>query len=459
MMSSLSLNRIEKRAIVSLSLIMALRMIALFMALPLFALYASTLPGASPTLIGLALGIYGLSQALLQIPFGTLSDRYGRKPIIAIGLTIFIIGSFLSAGAHSIWSMILGRTLQGGGAVGSTLLAYLSDCTRTEKRTIAMAIAGISIGAAFGIGMLVGPLLTQWITVSGLFVIAGLMGILTLILLYTITPNTVFSPVSTQATIRLRDMTQLFFQPDLCRLNAGIFILHAIFSASFVVIPFSLLQTTHLTASTQWFLYLPSLLIAFPLSFVGIGLAERMHRIKECFLLSISTLLGSELLLLLHIPSLSIAILTLTLFFLGFSLLEAFLPSLISRTAPAALKGSALGIYSSAQFFGIFAGGTLGGLSYGYFNASGVYFACVVLCLIWLSFALSMNPPYRLITRHITLPASKRTDWATILASIQETKMVLEAYYAQEEHTVYIKIHDTPASVHSFLQLKETVES
>jgi len=389
-MSALSLTLFEKRAIFGLSLIMALRMVALFMALPLFALYANTLEDATPFLIGLAIGIYGLFQAFLQIPLGMLSDQYGRKTIITVGLCIFILGSFLSGYTESIWSMILGRALQGSGAVGSTLLALLADCTRIEKRTQAMAITGIGIGAAFGIAMLAGPLLNQWFNVGDLFLFSAFLGMVILILLYTIVPD----PTTASAMpsrLQVSAIKTLLRQPELWRLNSGIFILHTLFSASFVAIPFNIIDSLHVPITQHWTLYAPSLMIAFPISFFCIGMVERTHSIKSCFLLAISILLISELLFLLCIPSTLFIIFALSLFFIGFTLLEGFLPSLVSRAAPLNQKGGALGIYSCAQFLGIFAGGILGGFIYGYLNTKGVYLFCFFLSLIWLSFAFSMQ--------------------------------------------------------------------
>ena len=233
----------------------------------------------------------------------------------------------------------------------------------------------------------------------------------------------------------------------------------AIFSASFVAIPFSLLDTLQISASKQWTLYVPSLLIAFPVSFICMGLAERLHKVKRYFLYAIVVLLCSEALFLMHAPSQSLAILTLSLFFIGFTLLESFLPSLVSRSAPTAQKGGALGIYSCAQYLGIFAGGTMGGFLYGYLKTAGVYFFCIFLCLLWLSFAISMSPPRRLITHLLQLHATKRTDWAATLATIQTNPEVLEVHYAQETHTFYLKMHDTPLAARCLHQLKETVES
>ena len=460
-MRAFALTSLEKRAITSISLIIVLRMIALFMVLPLFALYASTLQGATPFLIGLALGIYGLLQAFFQIPFGMLSDQYGRKPIIAFGLILFILGSVLSGCATSIWSMILGRALQGAGAVGSTLLALLSDCTRIERRAQAMAIAGIGIGLAFGLAMLLGPFLNQWINVGGIFLLAACLGSITLILLYTITPAPLENHLASRSENRVSDLWTLLIHPDLWRLNSGIFILHCTFSANFIAIPFSIMHAAHLSASQQWILYVPSLLLAFPLSLFIMGFAEQKRKIKSCFLFAIGMLCVSAVLLQQLSASPVCIIATLCLFFTGFSLLEGFLPSLVSRVAPRQHKGSALGIYSCAQFLGIFAGGIIGGFLYGYLNINSIYSFSLLLSLVWLAVASFMQSPPRFISHILTLHDCNKADWTTILKTI-ETKAqqhLVEVHYVAEEYTFYLKMYDTPAALQCFLQLKETVES
>lgn len=386
---SLKMTRIELRAVISLSSIMSLRMIGLFMVLPVFSLYTHHLIGATPLLIGLAMGIYGLAQALLQIPFGALSDRIGRKPVICMGLLIFSMGSLLCAWAHSIEMMILGRTLQGAGAVGGTILAMMADLTREDQRTKAMAIAGMTIGASFMIAMLIGPLLAAHFAVSGLFYLAALMGIFTVILLYSVVPNPVKISWHPDTEPELHSFLQLLVMPALARLNAGIFILHAIFTASFIVIPISLHQIAGLGADEQWRIYVPELLIAFIASLVCIGMAERKKQIHGYFISGIIAIACAQVLF--WIASSQGALLPMTaaicLFLAGFSLLEAFLPSLISRTAPRARKGSAMGIYSCSQFLGIFAGGALGGWLYGQFGFSGVHLFCLFLSLCWLFIA------------------------------------------------------------------------
>ncbi len=389
----------ELRAVLSLSSIMSLRMIGLFMVLPMFSLYASQLVGATPTLIGLAMGIYGLAQALLQIPFGALSDRVGRKPIILMGLLIFTLGSVLCAMAHSIELMMIGRALQGAGAVGGTILAMMADLTREEQRTKSMAIAGMTIGASFMIALLVGPILAGWFAVSGLFYLAAGMGLVTIALLYLVVPNPGETHWHADTEPELRSFLKLLFMPELAKLNSGIFILHAIFTASFVVIPISLHRYAGLAADQQWHLYAPALLIAFVASLACIGMAERKKQVRRYFIGGIVVIACAQVLFwIASSRSTFLAVTAVTIFLTGFSLLEAFLPSLISRTAPRERKGSAMGIYSCSQFFGIFVGGALGGWLYGLLGFSGVYLFCLILSLCWLKIASSQprteNPDF-----------------------------------------------------------------
>lgn len=388
-----TLLRTERNAVISLASIMSLRMIGLFMVLPVFSLYAAQLNGATPLLIGLAMGVYGLSQALLQIPFGALSDHFGRKPIIVIGLFIFALGSLIAGIADSIALMIIGRALQGAGAVGGTILATLADLTREEVRTKSMAIAGISIGLSFSIAMFLGPVLTKWMPIQNLFFLAAFLGFIAILVLYLFVPTPHRVTWHSDTEPELKSFLKLLIDPELAKLNSGIFILHAIFTASFIVIPISLLHFVHLEANRQWILYLPALFIAFIAALVFIGLAERQQKIKHYFLGGILSLAVAEILLWQAPTSMTLASIGLCLFFAGFSLLEAFLPSLISRTAPAARKGSALGLFSCAQFLGIFVGGALGGWLYGTYHFLGVYLFCFILALSWFILALFMQPP------------------------------------------------------------------
>jgi predicted MFS family arabinose efflux permease len=391
------MTSMERRSVFTLALIMALRMLGLFMVIPLFALYVSHLPGTTPLLVGLTMGIYGLTQAIFQIPLGALSDRIGRKKVIVLGLTIFMIGSIVAALSHSIGTTLLGRALQGAGAVGSTIMAFVADLTREEQRTKAMAITGMTIGMSFSIAMVLGPILAPWIQVQGIFWLAASFSIIGMFILF------IFVPTHTQPTWHpetepdFRQLSDILKHPELARFNIGIFCLHAIFTASFIVIPISLQTLAGLHSNHQWALYLPTLMLAFCISVVCIVIAEKKHSIKPFFIAAVLLLTIAEISLWIFAKSLLLSALNLLLFFTAFSLLEAFLPSLVSKTAPPARKGTALGIYSFSQFSGIFVGGAVGGWLYGAFGLTDVHLFCAILAIIWLGIAFTMkNPQYSL---------------------------------------------------------------
>jgi MFS family permease len=445
----------EKRAIVSLSSIMALRMLGLFMVLPVFSIYAAQLKGATATTIGIALGIYGLSQALLQIPFGTLSDHFGRKPIILIGLLLFSFGSFMAYCAHSITLMIIGRALQGAGAVGSTMLAMVADLTREEQRTKAMAITGITIGFSFSLAMLFGPLLMKWVSVNELFLLAMIFGFLCILILLTSVPTPIHIVKQPQTESKIKSFFHLCTVPELAKLNTGIFILHTIFTASFVVIPISLLQLTGLPTAKQWTLYLPTLLTAFTISLLCIQKAEKKQQIKPYFLAGITILAISLVLLWITPTKLTLVGIGLGCFFTGFSLLEAFLPSLVSRMAPAQSKGSALGLFSFAQFSGIFVGGTISGWLYSQFNFSGVYFFCITLTLVWLILASFMKIPRYLVTELIQLSPVQLSHWGTIACKLELIPGIREITFVKEDGIAYLKMERNTKTNLDFIRLKE----
>lgn len=449
------MTQVERRAVISLSSIMSLRMIGLFMVLPMFTLYAHQLLGATPTLIGFAMGVYGLSQAFLQIPFGALSDRIGRRPVIVFGLLLFAAGSVMAALAHSITFMIIARALQGAGAVGSTILALMADMTREDQRTKAMAIAGMTIGASFMIAMLLGPVLTKWMPVSGLFYIAAFFGLVGIVLLYTTTPTPPPAHWHRDAEPELKSFMKLLVAPDLAILNTGIFILHAIFTASFVIIPISLHRYAGIDGDHQWHLYLPALLLAFVVSLGCIGYAERKQKVKPFFIAGIATLVIAEICLWIAPTNIDMATLGLCLFLTGFSLLEAFLPSLISRTAPASRKGSALGIYSCSQFLGIFVGGAGGGWLYGQFSLTGVYVFCMILGIFWLVLASFMQPPRHLVNQMLRLSPEQVRDWEAIVAKLRVIPGIVEVTFIAEDGVAYLKM-ERGATLHpDFIRLKE----
>ncbi len=458
-MHSEKMTPTERRATISLSTIMGLRMVGLFMVLPVFSLYASTLAGATPMMIGLAMGIYGLSQAIFQITFGVLSDRIGRKPAILISLIIFAAGSIVAGLADSIHMMIIGRTLQGIGAVGSTILALMADLTREEQRTKSMMVAGMTIGASFAIAMFIGPMLTKWITVGELFFLAAALAAVAAVILYIYVPTPVTLRWHRDTEPEFTSFMRLLFDPQLAKLNAGIFFLHAIFTASFVVIPIALQQNTGLEATRQWEIYLPALLIALVLSMTCIGFAERKQQVKQYFLGGVLALASAELMLWAGMHSMLLATLSIGLFFAGFTLLEAFLPSLISRAAPASCKGSAMGIYSCSQYSGIFVGGVLGGWLYGKYHFSGVYLFCVTLALIWSILVVLMRQPRYLVTQIIRLEPAQQSSWQTFAATLQKIPGMVEVTLITEDKLAYLKMERKTSKDPDFIRLKEQLQS
>jgi MFS family permease len=394
-LNSHSLSNIEKRAAISIASLFALRMLGLFMIVPVFSLYAHSLSHATPFLIGIALGCYGLTQALLQIPFGMWSDHINRKSVIAVGFVLFAVGSLIAAFSHSIWWMIIGRSLQGAGAVGSATNALLADLTREAQRTKAMAIVGITIGFSFFVAMIIGPLFSGWFGVASIFWISTIFAVIGLLVLYFVVPSTVqeknlvgTSPASSAGYFAHPTVTTGFItvlrQSELLRLNFGILFLHAIFTANFIALPFLLKNIVGLSEQNQWYMYLPVLLLTLICLFPLLRLLDKTTQQKKIFLSTISLLVLAEVLLwLLQHSIIGIAI-SLLLFFTGFTLLEALLPAAVSKLAPPTKKGTALGINSCYQFLGIFIGGSVGGILFEYIGINGVLLGCFLLVVFWL---------------------------------------------------------------------------
>jgi MFS family permease len=357
------MHSLEKRATFSLATLFSLRMLGLFMILPAF---AQTLPGSSPFLIGLALGIYGLTQALFQLPFGMLSDYYSRKNVIFLGFSIFIVGSIIAALSHSLTGIIIGRALQGMGAVGSTIIALLSDLTRPEKRAKSMAIIGMIIGFAFFMALLLGPILNHFISIRGIFWLSAGLGCLAILLNYLWVPTPTHEINTKPPKHFIKNIKLLLTHPTLVELDIGIFLLHAILTATFVVVP--------LYVHSPW-IYAPALLLSVFFTF------KFMHYIRT----AVFGLIIAELVLWAFHTNSYLLIFGLFLFFTAFNILEANLPSLVSRTAPPELKGTAIGLYSTCQYLGIFTGGILGGFVYGHFSASSVLLLCTFLGLLWIA--------------------------------------------------------------------------
>lgn len=379
----------ELRASLTLASVFGLRMLGMFIILPVFALYAEHLPGGQDhVLVGVALGAYGLTQGLLQIPFGWLSDRWGRKPTIYAGLLLFALGSGIAALADDIYLVILGRVVQGAGAVSAAVIALTADLTREHQRTKAMAIIGMTIGAAFALSMIAGPILNRSIGVPGIFALTGALALVAIGVVRWLVPD----PPAAHAAREQMAFSTILRHPQLARLNYGIFVLHAVLMALFVAVPF-LLRDAGLAAENHWQVYLPVMLGSVVLMLPPLLAFERRGRHKPAFLGAIVVLLAGELLLAEFSTSLWGLALALLLFFSAFNLLEAALPSLVSRTAPAQAKGTAVGVYGSVQFFGAFAGATIGGIVSQQLGSAGVFVLCGALTFSWLLVAWPMAVP------------------------------------------------------------------
>jgi MFS family permease len=383
----------ERRASTSLATIFALRMLGLFLVLPVFALEARKYPGGDdPVLLGLAMGIYGLTQGLLQLPFGMASDRFGRKRVIVLGLIIFALGSFWAAAATDLTGLLLGRSLQGAGAVSAAVTALLADLTRDEVRTKAMAMIGASIGLMFALSLVVAPVLAAMIGLTGLFSLTGVLALLGIVVVIWGAPP---EPARSLGPARgsLRDVLR---QADLMRLNVGVFVLHAVQLAMWVAIP-ALLVQSGLPKGDHWQVYLPAVLGSFVLM-GGVFALERRGHLKKAFLSAIALIALVQVGLLVQSVGTStvgaMAILLFT-FFCGFNVLEATQPSMASRMAPSQIRGTALGVYNTLQSLGFFVGGWLGGWLVKNWGSPALFASCAVAMLFWWLVALPMQTPGR----------------------------------------------------------------
>ena len=378
----------ERRTVGLLSAMYVLRIAGLMLIFPVFSLHAENLSGYSIELMGWALGgAYGLVQGLLQIPFGIASDRWGRKPVIAAGLLVFAVGSVVAALSTSMWGVIIGRALQGAGAIAAPVMALLTDLTREEQRTKAMAAIGVTIGGSFIISIIVGPLVGHALGVSGIFWITAVGSILALVVLLTAVPT----PVRITAPTTKRSIEQFaktLRDPQLVRLDVGIFVVHMLFSAMFIVLPGILVHFMELPLAQHWLVYLPVMLLGVAAMVPALGYSNRDGRARTVFNIAIGVLIVSQIVLALGYRSPLWLIVGLVIFFTAFNVLEAMLPSLISRLAPPSAKGAAIGVYSTAQFLGIAAGGALGGPIYKHFGIDALFWFAAASAVVWLLVAL-----------------------------------------------------------------------
>ncbi|MBQ4812145.1 MFS transporter [Pseudoalteromonas luteoviolacea] len=441
-MSNQSLNQIEKRAAFSLAGVFAFRMLGLFMLMPVLAVYGTSLEDVSPLWIGLAIGAYGLTQALLQIPMGWLSDKFGRKPIIIAGLVVFALGSVIAALAESIYWVTFGRALQGMGAIASALLALASDLSRDEQRPKVMAVIGMCIGLSFAVAMLLGPMVAAAFGISGVFWLTAMLALLGIAIVMFVVPNAVHKAPKGDTVASITDIKNLIKHPQLLRLDIGVLMLHLTLTTLFVVLPAKLIEEG-LAASDHWQMYIPVLILAFVLMAPMMIVAIKKQKEKQVFLAAIAALSVSALMLVWLSHSLIGIAAAMTVYFIAFNFLEATMPALVSRISPATQKGSAMGVFSSGQFLGAFLGGVLGGYLAQNYEVNSVFAAAAGIGVIWLLIAWRMQVPPRSKALSFVTELNKSQHAQVLADKLVTLPGVLEATVVSEENRAYLKVDES----------------
>ncbi|GAA0344826.1 MFS transporter [Morganella psychrotolerans] len=439
----------ERRATWGLGSVFSLRMLGMFMVLPVITTFGLDLKDATSTLTGFAIGVYGLTQAIFQIPFGLLSDRIGRKPLIIAGLIIFIAGSLVAAFSDSIYGIIAGRALQGAGAISAAVMALLSDVTREQNRTKAMAFIGISIGITFAVALVLGPILADIVGLSGLFQGVALLAFLGIIVTLYVVPDNPEHRKNRETAIVKGAIKQVLLDKQLTRLNFGILALHTLLMATFVALPL-VMSDAGLDRALHWKAYLYTMLIAFVSVLPFIIYAEKYRKMKQVFICCVVMMMLAEVTFLLAGKNLWLLYLGLQIFFIAFNVMEAILPSLISKEAPAGYKGTAMGIYSTSQFLGVALGGSLGGLLYNINGAFAVFGGGLVLTLIWLAVSITLRQPPYVSSIRLDLPKND-TNYQLIADILRGQPGVSDVVIIEEERAAYIKT-DTKLSNRSQLE-------
>jgi MFS family permease len=440
-MSVSGLNHIEKKAAFSLASIFGVRMLGLFMILPVFAIYGVQLTGYSPIWLGLAIGAYGLTQALLQIPMGILSDKFGRKPVILAGLLIFFLGSVIAATSDSIYGVVLGRAIQGMGAIASTILALAADLSREEQRPKVMATIGMFIGLSFTVAMVLGPIIADSFGLSGLFWFIALLTLVAMALMQFMVPSSVNKAPRGDNVALPAQISRFILHPQLSRLNWGVFILHMALTACFVTLPKQFVASG-LSLDNHWQVYLPALLGSFLLMVPFMIFAMKKQKEKPMFSAAISLLIIA-LVLLWYLPSgFWSLVLSVVLFFTAFNYLEATMPSILSRIAPAGFKGSVMGVYSSSQFLGAFVGGILGGIIASRYGEQAIFLVMAIVSFIWLLLSFGMQPLKKSKSFSFTTSISCENEAQKIAEQLITMPGVIEATLVHTEAVAYLKVDD-----------------
>ena len=437
-MNDNKMTPVELRATWGLGTVFSLRMLGMFMVLPVLTTYGMALQGASEALIGLAIGIYGLAQAIFQIPFGLLSDRIGRKPLIVGGLLVFVLGSVIAASTTSIWGIILGRALQGSGAIAAAVMALLSDLTREQNRTKAMAFIGISFGVTFAIAMVLGPIVTHALGLHALFWMIAILASCGILITLLVVPNAPHHVLNRESGMVKGSIREVLMQPRLLKLNIGILCLHILLMSSFVALP-GQFEQAGFPAEQHWKVYLITMLVAFVGVVPFIIYAEVKRRMKRVFICCVALILIAEIVLWgagSHFWTLVIGV---QLFFLAFNLMEAILPSLISKESPAGYKGTAMGIYSTSQFLGVAIGGSMGGWVFDRFDAQTVFLLGAIVATLWLLLSSTMQEPPYVSSLRIVLDDNALND-PRLEQKLKAQRGVSSVFIVPEERSAYIKI-------------------
>ncbi|OTG69460.1 MFS transporter [Acinetobacter sp. ANC 4470] len=430
------MNALERRSTFALSSIFALRMLGLFMIIPVFSVAGQSYQGATPALIGLAVGVYGLTQAILQIPFSLLADRFSRKPLVVLGLLLFALGGAVAAMSESIYGVIIGRAIAGGGAVSAVVMALLADVTREEQRSKAMAVMGMSIGVSFMVAFSLGPWLTSLVGISGLFWVTTIMGLAAISMLFLVPKVTRHHRNYQQGYVT--QLKQVLKMGDLNRLHVSVFALHLLLTAMFIYMPSQLIEFADIPLSRHGLVYLPLLVISLFFAFPSIILAEKYRKMRGIFLTAIGGIVLGLLVLIFGYQSKYILLLGLAFFFIAFNVMEALLPSWLSKSAPIQSKATAMGVNASSQFLGAFFGGMIGGQLLILNNTAMGWGILTAIAVVWLLISFGLVQPRYLSSLVIRLPESKQTDeWTSQLLAIRGIE---EVVVMPDQQVAYIKV-------------------